>query len=706
MSSDSLLGAVVDGRYVITERLAHGGMATVYRARDKRLERDVALKLMHPHIAENAEFTERFNREARAAARLSSAFVVTVHDQGVWDAGDGRQAYLVMEYVPGPDLRSELARLGSFNLGTALTIVEQTLRALSAAHSAGIVHRDVKPENIMLASMLPSEAVFERSDINAKVADFGLARAATSAASSSGQVMGTVAYLAPEIITTGVADAPADVYAVGIMLYEFLTGSLPFQADTPISTAYMHINDPVPLVGEKADWLPESIDPFIGLLTAKDASQRPANGEVALRELLKVTRAIAQDDLLRRIPVTPPSAEDHHDDGTPSAAEAANATIPMLRPPQEATQPYIPVAPAEASAAGTSTQPYVPTIPALATAGSAAVASASAHSPAVHSAAADPPGPSAGPGPDAPARHDTTVLARRRPSRRILAAVLALLLLAAAATGVWYFRAGPGMRTEVPNVAGQTYDQASAKLEQSGLKATRQEAYSDTVPAGSVISTKPRAGQRIHPSKAVSVTVSLGVEQVVVPGVVGATGDDARRTLESSRLTVKTTEEYSDSVGEGVVISQSVEPNTKVDHHTEVTISVSKGREPATVPDVVGKKESAATSAIEKAGLKVERKEEYSDSVDEGVVISQTPEQGSAYKNDTVTITVSRGPEQVEVPWVVGLSRSEARSKLEEAGFTVKEEDTLGGYLDTVRSQSPRGGKKADKGSQVKISVI
>ena len=335
MVSDSLLGAVVDGRYVIARRIARGGMATVYRARDKRLERDVAIKLMHRHLAESPDFTARFNREARAAARLSSAYVVTVHDQGVWDSGDGRHAYLVMEYVPGPDVRSELIRTGSFTLGTALAITEQTLRALSSAHSAGIVHRDVKPENVMLTSRIPPVSIFERPEIHAKVADFGLARAVTSVSPTTGQAMGTVTYMAPEVITTGVAEAPADVYAVGIMLYEFLTGELPFQAETPIATAYMHINEPMPHVAEQADWIPASLDSFIALLTAKDASQRPANGEEALRELLAITRSIPEEDLIRRIPVIPaPQSDGEDDDGEDDAPSSTPSRQPSCPPPR------------------------------------------------------------------------------------------------------------------------------------------------------------------------------------------------------------------------------------------------------------------------------------------------------------------------------------------------------------------------------------
>ena len=227
--SDSLIGSVVDGRYAITALIGRGGMATVYRARDKRLERDVAVKFMHTHLGAHPDFTERFNREARAAARLSSPYVVAVHDRGVWASPEGTRAYLVMEYVPGPDLRAELSRLGSFTLGTSLALGEQVLRALTSAHAAGIVHRDVKPENIMLTAPVPSppETLESHPDVYAKVTDFGLARAVTSNATATGQVMGTVAYLAPEVITDGDAGERADLYALGVLLYEFLTGSLP-----------------------------------------------------------------------------------------------------------------------------------------------------------------------------------------------------------------------------------------------------------------------------------------------------------------------------------------------------------------------------------------------------------------------------------------------------------------------------------------------
>jgi putative serine/threonine-protein kinase pknA2 len=677
--SDSLLGAVVDGRYVIARRIARGGMATVYRARDKRLERDVAIKLMHRHLAESPDFTARFNREARAAARLSSAYVVTVHDQGVWDSGDGRHAYLVMEYVPGPDVRSELIRTGSFTLGTALAITEQTLRALSSAHSAGIVHRDVKPENVMLTSRIPPVSIFERPEIHAKVADFGLARAVTSVSPTTGQAMGTVTYMAPEVITTGVAEAPADVYAVGIMLYEFLTGELPFQAETPIATAYMHINEPMPHVAEQADWIPASLDSFIALLTAKDASQRPANGEEALRELLAITRSIPEEDLIRRIPVIPaPQSDGEDDDGEDDA------------PPDPKPLP----------AAPTTTMPMPGPVP---------------PDGAAPAAEPIPPGGGADDGNGArrlrrrrtDLRHETPELPgrRRRQGRRAWAA-LAILLAVALTAVLWYFRAGPGKRVTIPAVAGQTYEQALSSLREEGLTARRRNVYSDTVPSGSVVSTDPGGGGRVHPSRVVTVTVSRGVEQVTVPDLSGLSAQEARRRLGSARLVYREAAVYSESVDEGRVVSQSVAADTAVNHDSAVTVTISKGRQPIRVPNVVGKSEADANNAIRKAGLTVSRQEEHSDTVAQGVVISQDPSKGTVHRGDSVTVVVSQGPELVDVPNVVDMRREEATTTLQNAGFQVQADNVFGGYFGIVRSQSPAAGTKARKGTGVKIAVF
>ncbi|XCB29970.1 protein kinase [Arcanobacterium hippocoleae] len=227
---DSLIGKTIDRRYLINARLARGGMASVYQATDQRLGREVAMKIIHPHLAEQEDFTKRFIQEARSAAALSNAHIVSVHDQGIAQTPDGDRAYLVMELVTGPNLRRALSENGSFSLGTTLEIARQTLTALATAHEKGFVHRDVKPENILLSAQLTNSDLSYRRSINAKVADFGLARAASdSTGMQTSSVLGTVAYIAPEIVSRAKVTPAADIYSVGIMIYELLAGKLPIQ---------------------------------------------------------------------------------------------------------------------------------------------------------------------------------------------------------------------------------------------------------------------------------------------------------------------------------------------------------------------------------------------------------------------------------------------------------------------------------------------
>ena len=265
--ADPLIGRVVDGRYAVEARIARGGMATVYLALDRRLDREVALKVMHPHLADDPQFTARFIREARAAARLPHPGVVAVFDQGE----DHGLLYLAMEHLVGRTLREVLDELGVLTPGEALDVLEPVLDALAAAHAAGIVHRDVKPENVLLTD-----------DGRIKVADFGLARAASAGTTTSGVLMGTAAYLAPELVARGVAGARVDVYAVGIMLFEMLTGVLPFTGDLPVQVAYRHVHEDVPPPSSVVPGLPPLLDVLVGAATARDPERRPVDAGALL----------------------------------------------------------------------------------------------------------------------------------------------------------------------------------------------------------------------------------------------------------------------------------------------------------------------------------------------------------------------------------------------------------------------------------------
>ncbi|MCF2706482.1 Stk1 family PASTA domain-containing Ser/Thr kinase [Arcanobacterium haemolyticum] len=673
--TDPLIGTIVDGRYLITDHLGRGGMATVYLARDKRLERDVALKLMHPHLANMPDFTDRFNKEARSVARLSSQWVVSVHDQGVWSSPHGAQAYLVMEYIPGPDVRTELSRLGSFTIGTALNIVEQTFQALATAHRAGLIHRDVKPENILLQAPLESASVFDQQVIHAKVADFGLARA-VSATTTASVPMGTVAYMAPEAISSGKVEAPADVYAVGIMLYEFLTGTLPFHGETAIATAYQHVNAPIPRIADSEDWFPPALDSFIGLLTAKSPHERPRDGAAALDALHDVLATIPEEMRIRRIPVIPHVR--------PSSGEtlalpdtASSAALPRPVSPSE-SEPDTPIA-------------HTLKLDTLAHAPDPGPQEHSTRESTTHALT---------PASEHEAGNPVSVRKRKAP----LVAVVVLFL--AAIFAGWFYLAGPGHRIDVPSVEGQSFDDAKAKLSEHGFTVERREAYSDTVANGLVISTDPAGGDKAHPSTPIAVTVSLGIEQVTVPDLTGTTEVEAQTAVADARLTWQKDEAYSETVAAGSVISQSIESGRLVDHDSAITVTISKGREPIPVPTVVGASRDAAVASIEKLGLTATVTEEFSDDVPQGNVISQDPSTGTRYRGDAISVVVSKGPELIEVPNVVGMSESKARETLESAGFQVKVDSILIPILKTIYSQSPGAGQMAPVGSVVTISKV
>src|SRR5688572_29064344 len=279
--SDPMIGRLVDGRYQVRSRIARGGMATVYLATDLRLERRVAIKVMHGHLADDSQFKQRFIQEARSAARLAHPNVVNVFDQGQ----DSDSAYLVMEYLPGITLRDLLEEYGSLTPQQTIDISEAVLAGLAAAHKAGIVHRDLKPENVLLAD-----------DGRIKIGDFGLARAATANTATGAALLGTVAYLSPELVTRGIADTRSDIYAVGIMMYEMLTGEQPYKGEQPMQIAYQHANDSVPTPSTKNPKVPAELDELVLWATARDPEERPRDARELL-EQLRTTESLLETAL-------------------------------------------------------------------------------------------------------------------------------------------------------------------------------------------------------------------------------------------------------------------------------------------------------------------------------------------------------------------------------------------------------------------------
>ena len=638
--TDPLIGLLVDERYRVTRRLARGGMATVYVAQDERLDRPVALKVMHPHLADSDAFVERFRREARSAARIVHPGVVSVFDQGVVTG----QGFLVMELIDGTNLRQLLRAQGAFTIPQALRYTTDTLEALRAAHRVGVIHRDIKPENILVPSDGP-----------AKVTDFGLARAASEVSmSSTGNMLGTVAYIAPEIATTAEADARSDIYSVGIMLYEMLTGAVPWAGESPLQIASHHVSDDVPSPSAAQPWIPREIDDLVAALTAREPANRPADASDAIDLVARVAAAIPSNLANRRAEIAP--GERH------SASETSALNTEIMS--AQFTRPL--PAPASSSVALVHT--------------SGATQAAQAASPPKNSARA----------------------------AAWIALVVLLLVVAGLGGRWWWTEYGPGSYLTMPETTGRTLTDVQADLDALGLRTQVEEEFSDDVDTGSVTRSDPEGGSSVHKRAEVQLYVSKGVDMKTVPEVTGKSQDEAQRSLTDAGLAVgAVTDAYSEDVPQGQVISQSVAAGTPLAHDSAVDIVLSKGREPLTVPTLSGLSASAAKSAIEDLGLVATPTEAYSDTVAEGQVISQQTREGSTlHRGDSVAYTVSKGPEKVAIPDVVGLQREEARSLLEGAGFTVKEEAILGGFFGTVRSSDPAAGTMTKKGSTVTITIV
>ena len=677
MVTDPLIGRLVDSRYEIVDRLARGGMATVYRAHDRRLDRTVALKLMHAHLADSPDFVSRFRREARAAARLSNPGVVAVYDQGSLDG----VAYLVMEYVEGPTLR-DLIAAGPLSVKETLGLMAQLLRPLGAAHRAGLVHRDIKPENVLL----PSDGSV------AKVADFGLARAVTEVTqTTTGNVLGTVAYLAPELITSGDSTSRADVFSAGVVLYELLTGEQPFSADSPIQIAFRNVHEDVPLPSKLVPDMPADVDELVATMTRRESQERPADADEALALLRNVVDELTDSELsVRRGGGT---GSIRTQEVMTANAQAARAAID--NEPQEGDDE----APSDEDSASSLAGMRTVSLP-IGSIGPDTKGKTRALS--RKALASD-------------SQKTTAVPTRNRGTNRInrrAAVVVGILAVAGVGAGAtWYLTVGPGRRVPVPDIVGMSEDEAKIALEKQGLNwGTPARAYSDTVPAGKVISCQPKVGQRVGLSHTVTVVVSRGMETKTVPDVVGKTKDQASAAIKAAGLTLgNVTEEYSASVESGKVISSDPKAGKVIEHTTKVSIVVSKGKEPATVQDVTGKSEDEAKKTLEDAGLKKGKvSKDYSDSVAKGRVISSSPIAGASgyYKGDSVDLTISKGPEKVTVPDVTGRSEDEAKKTLEDAGLKVEVNKRLGGPFGTVRSTDPAPGSNVKAESKVTINIF
>ncbi|WP_309972338.1 Stk1 family PASTA domain-containing Ser/Thr kinase [Aeromicrobium panaciterrae] len=656
---EALIGRVLNDRYLIGKRIARGGMASVFWATDQRLDRPVAIKVMHHGLGDDRQFTERFHREAKSAAKLNHPNVVSVFDQGM----DGEVTYLVMEYVPGRTLRDIMREESPMPPYRALELLEQILIALSAAHAAHIIHRDVKPENVLIT---PSGEV--------KVADFGLARAVSAATTATGgTLIGTVSYLAPEIVVNEGADARSDVYACGAMLYEMLTGVKPHSGESPIQVAYKHVHEDIGNPSELQRGIPPYVDALVRRATVRDRDQRSTDARVLLQQLRSVQRSLAagMDDDPELVADLLPGARITDADGEPTEFVKRGA-ITLNAGDSEATQAVRP--------------PSEPTVQWDRAANAPVQPLKSGLLPPVSSD---------------DYRQMRAGEPRSKRGRNLLA--LAVLLTLLASLLGWYI--GVGRYDTTPQLVGTAEAAAKENAERLGYKfEVAGVKFSEKYASGVVMSTDPGPGKKILPGGTINAIISKGPDRVSLPkDLRGMTLAEATTALGAIDLTVgKIEKKYAQTVAKNRVIGAiGIAATDDLKRNTTVDLYISKGKKPIKVVDYTGKPVDEAEKALKEDGFKPEITFEFSDDVDKDIVISQSPKDGTQFKGDTIKLVVSKGPDLVVVPKVIGMKKDKATAILKAAGFKVQ---AFPGTNYTVQSQSPSEGKKARRGSTILIS--
>jgi len=639
----------VDKRYLIERRVARGGMATVYEATDQRLERPVAIKIMHPHLAEDGDFTKRFIQEARQAARLAHPNIVNVFDQGQ----DGPITFIVMEYLPGITLRELLQDFGALTPAQTVDIVRAVLQGLDAAHTAGIVHRDLKPENVLLAD-----------DGRIKIADFGLARASTHNTATSQALLGTIAYLSPELISRGEADLRSDIYALGIMMFEMLTGAQPYQGDQAVTIAYQHQNDIVPPPSSKNPAIPALFDELVDWCTRRSADERPPHARAVLEHLVEIEKLLGAETLA-------------------TATMDLNQTIAMTQrmSPMDIQDTEV-LDPKSAVFEGLEPAPTQ----------SVTVTEAP---------------------PQEPVRE-------RKPPRgrglAVLGTLVLLLVLGGGGAAAWWWFTGPGALVTVPDVAGGSVLEATATLVEAELSVadTVLEEFDLVLPEGTVKGTNPSAGAEVEKQTEIRLIVSLGPNPVAVPAISGQSLADVELALQEVNLILgSTSEEFNDFVDEGSVLRLVDENNETLAAGSQVlagsTLNAVLSAGP--LPDVTGLPVDEARETLDAVGVNgvVGGDGAFSDTVPEGYVVEVSLPAGATIRpGDTLTLIVSRGPELVMIPDLVGETIADAKEVLEGLGFEVEvrsefPESDWDRSFARVTSLSPSSGQEVAKGTLVII---
>ena len=624
-AADPYIGRLLDGRYRVDDLVARGGMATVYRATDTRLDRTVAVKILSGTFANDPDFVARFSQEARASAALTHPNVVAVHDQGVAEGFP----FLVMEFVSGRTIREVLHETGPLASAHALEIMKSVLAGLGAAHAAGFIHRDIKPENVLITDAG-----------HVKVTDFGLARVIddTPVSDSTGAVLlGTMAYLSPEQVQQQSLDQRSDVYSAGILLFEMLTGRVPFTGSSPLDVAYMHVNQDVPAPSSFQPDVPPAVDHLVLAATHRNPNDRLQSAEAFLDGVNRATNAVP-------------------------AVEALTTVIPV-------NQTLVLEAPTRGSHRASVAQPAQPS---------------------------------------QSVRHSHTrriAIKKKTHRRRRLVAIAALLAI----VGVIGYKV-TGSYVAMPQVVGMPVSEARTKVTESGLTSLVTKDFSETIPSGVVLSTIPEAGVKARKGKDVTIVVSKGQERYTIPNnLVGKDPSKAQNALEDLTLNVVGTKQvYDDKIKTGRVVRTDPPAGSRVKRATDVTLYVSKGPAPVTIPGIAGQDISKVKAQLAKLGLKTEIASEIFDASPEGSVISSDPVPGQTVpRGTTVKLTVSKGPPLVAVPDVVGKKKATAIKLLQDAGFTVNAVN-MWSYvvLNEVWEQSVKAGTMAPRGSTITIRIV
>ena len=638
-----LTGELIDDRYQLTALLATGGMATIYSAIDTRLDRKVAVKIMHPHLAQDEDFVGRFIREAKAAASLSHPNIVAVQDQG-WNQSGVPAVFIVMELVEGHTLRDYIHERGKLSIEDALSFIDPVLSALSAAHAIGIIHRDIKPENILISK-----------EGRVKIADFGLARGnmlGTTMTAESSVILGSVSYLSPEQVQRGVADSRSDVYATAIVLFEMITGEKPFAGETPIQIAYMHVNEKIPLLSSKVKGVPAALDELVAKATSTDPDERPRDAGAFLAELNRVRTEIdpkrKQMSLQLDLPVAPIREEVRDKSRLAKRAEAAKAA--------QATEI---VTPMTENTANTKKD-------------------------------------------RAEERRRVSKRVRRN---RIIALALAVsvgiggwwIVLGPGAKvsvpsviGASLDKANSlfsplGLKSEVAERVFSEEDAEGLIIAQNPVGGDK------TDPNGTVKLTISKGPERYVVPQLIGLTPEAAVNAI------------AKFPLKTGTIT----EVFNTEIPKGFVISAEPAPGKKVRRDVAINLVVSKGVETLAVTSFVEKSGEEALTELTDAGFDVTVSYAFDEKIIPGGVISQTPAAGDVPKGAKIVLVVSKGSAFTTIPTmgIVGQTQAKATQILKDLGLVVKVK-TLGATKNKkVINVLPKAGTKVKRGSTVTITV-